>query len=78
MYGLLIESIIDFVKRRYGSTVWEKVRKRAKIDNYSFSTHQQYSETLFLKTIKVLSEIVGEFIFFFINHFIIITTIIAK
>ena len=59
MYGLLIEAIIDFIKRRYGSAVWEKVRKKAKIENYSFSTHQQYSETLFLKTIKCLSDVVG-------------------
>ena len=60
MYGLLIESVADFVKRKYGNSTWEKVRKKAKIDNHSFSTHQQYSETFFLRAIKALAEIVGK------------------
>ena len=60
MYGLLIESIVDFTKRRYGNGVWEKVRAKAKIDNYMFSTHQQYSETLFLKLMKCLADVTSE------------------
>ena len=33
MYGLLIEAVVDFAKKRYGDAVWEKARKMAKIDN---------------------------------------------
>ena len=59
MYGLLIESIAEFAKRVYGNLVWENVRKKAKIDYYSFSTHQQYSETLMIKIVKALAECTG-------------------
>lgn len=61
MYGLLIESVVDFIKRRYGNTILEKVKKKAKVDNYSFSTHQQYSETFLLKMMKALAEVTGRF-----------------
>lgn len=60
MYGLLIESIIDYIKRKFGNLVLEKVRKNAKLEQYAFSTHQQYSETLFHKLIKSLSEVAGK------------------
>ena len=59
MYGLLIESIAEFAKRVYGKDVWENVRKKAKIDFHSFSTQQQYSETLMTKLIKTLAEVTG-------------------
>ena len=26
MYGLLIEAVVDFAKKRYGDAVWEKAR----------------------------------------------------
>ena len=57
MYGLLIESVMDFVKNKYGAAIWEKIRKKAKVDNYSFSTHQQYSETLLNKIIKATCDV---------------------
>lgn len=60
MYGLLIESIADFTKRVYGNVIWENVRKKARIDHYTFSSHQQYSETLMLKLLKCLAEVTGE------------------
>ncbi len=59
MYGLLIESIAEFAKRVYGKDVWENVRKKAKIDFHSFSTQQQYSETLMTKLVKTLAEVTG-------------------
>jgi hypothetical protein len=59
MYGLLIEALVEFIKRKYGNSVWENVRRKAKIENYMFSTHQQYSETLFSKIVKCLADITG-------------------
>lgn len=73
MYGLLIESVADFIRRKYGNATWDQVRKKAKIDNHSFSTHQQYSETFFLRAIKALAEIVGKYYAFHIEtEFILI------
>ncbi len=59
MYGLLLESVAEFAKRLYGTAVWDQVRKKAKIENHSFSSHHQYSETLFLKLMKALAEATG-------------------
>jgi guanylate cyclase len=59
MYGLLIEAAVDFAKKRFGNAIWEKARKKAKIDQQMFSTHQQYSETMLSKIIKALSEVSG-------------------
>ncbi len=56
MYGLLIEAVIDFTKRKYGDAVWEKVKRLAKIESYTFTSQQQYSETLLTKIIKCLVE----------------------
>jgi hypothetical protein len=63
MYGLLIESISEFAKRVYGKDIWDIVRKKAKIDFHTFSTQQQYSETLMTKLIKTLAEVTGIYIF---------------
>ena len=60
MYGLLIEAIIEYTKKVHGSQVWEKVRNKAKITNHSFSAHQQYSETLFVKLCKCVGEITSK------------------
>ena len=32
MYGLLIESVVEFARTRYGDAIWEKARKKAKIE----------------------------------------------
>ena len=56
MYGLLIESIVEFIKRRYGNATWDTIRKKAKLDNSLFSTHQQYSETLFIRIMRCLAD----------------------
>ena len=64
MYGLLVESVVDFTKRKYGPAIWEKVRVKAKIDNHTFSTHQQYSETLLMKLIKALADVTSLLIYF--------------
>ncbi len=60
MYGLLVESIADFTKRKYGAAVWERARIKAKIDAHTFSTHNQYSETIFQKLIKALADVTSK------------------
>ena len=61
MYGLLLESIVEVAKKHFGNAVWDKVRQKIKLDIHTFSTHQQYSETIILKIIKAISEIAGLF-----------------
>ncbi len=60
MYGLLVESMVEVIKTKYGNTIWENVRKKAKINNQIFSTHQQYSETLIQRIVKHLSDATGK------------------
>ena len=64
MYGLLIESLAEFTKRNYGESLWDNVRKKAKIDTELFNTQQQYSEKVLMKLVKVLAEMTG------ISHYI--------
>ncbi|KAG7247534.1 hypothetical protein CRUP_034704 [Coryphaenoides rupestris] len=39
MYGLLCESLHDFIKESYGDDVWKLVRERADVRLHSFVTH---------------------------------------
>ena len=63
MYGLLVESIVEVIKKKYGKAVWEKVRQKVKLEVNTFSTHSQYNETIILKIVKALGEITGSLIF---------------
>ncbi|XP_042196017.1 soluble guanylate cyclase 88E-like [Callorhinchus milii] len=42
MYGLLCESLHDFIKESYGDDVWKLVRERADVRLHSFVTHQSF------------------------------------
>ena len=57
MYGLLIETVIEYTKRIHGEQIWGKVREKAKITNHAFNAQQQYSESLFLKICKCVGEV---------------------
>lgn len=57
MYGLVIESIIEAIKTKFGERVWLEVRKKAKIEQEFFNTHQQYSEATIQKIIRSLSTV---------------------
>jgi hypothetical protein len=57
MYGLIIESIIETIKTRYGDRVWQEVRKKSKIEQEFFNTHQQYSEATVQKILRCLTVI---------------------
>jgi uncharacterized protein YlxP (DUF503 family) len=59
MYGLLLQSIVELIKKKYGNDTWEKVKKKARLDTATFSTHQQYGETIVQKIVKYLAEETG-------------------
>ncbi|KAK6191017.1 hypothetical protein SNE40_002767 [Patella caerulea] len=52
MYGLLLEAIVEYIKREYGGEIWEVVRNRTNLHQASFATHNIYSEN----TIKEIAE----------------------
>ncbi|CAL4131771.1 unnamed protein product, partial [Meganyctiphanes norvegica] len=57
MYGLLVESLAEFIKCQYGEDKWEEIRRMAKVETTSFSTHQVYSETLIPKLAQKACEV---------------------
>ncbi|XP_062598322.1 soluble guanylate cyclase 88E-like [Saccostrea cucullata] len=46
MYGLLLESVENYIKETYGEDAWERIRKLARVETMAFSTHKRYSETI--------------------------------
>ncbi|CAH1257256.1 GUCY1B3 [Branchiostoma lanceolatum] len=59
MYGLLLESINDYLKGAYGEAVWKLIRERANVPHHSFVTHQVYSESVIPRLAKAASEVTG-------------------
>ncbi|GAU97857.1 hypothetical protein RvY_09085-2 [Ramazzottius varieornatus] len=57
MYGLVIESIVAYLKAYYGDEKWMEIRKRARIDQHAFSTHLIYAETTIPRIVESASEI---------------------
>lgn len=46
MYGILLESIVTFIKKAYSEEKWALIRKTARIEQENFSAHQVYAETV--------------------------------
>ncbi len=61
MYGLLLQSVIEIIRAKYGQETWEQIKSILHLDINSFSAFQQYGETLFVRIIKLLSEITSRF-----------------
>ncbi|KAI9538988.1 hypothetical protein NQZ68_009065 [Dissostichus eleginoides] len=59
MYGLLCESLHDFIKESYGDDVWKLVRERADVRLHSFVTHQVYSESVIPRIAMAASGVTG-------------------
>ena len=60
MYGLLLESVENYIEEHYGREVWMQVKERIGIANQSFSTHHQYSDSLIPQLAKALHEMTGD------------------
>jgi guanylate cyclase, other len=59
MYGLLVEAVVESIKKTYGASTWEQIKRGAKLESQIFSTHQQYSEALIQRIVKTTSIITG-------------------
>ena len=46
MYGLLLDAIQKFLRDKYGETYWTNIRRRAKLTNHWFVTHEVSAHTL--------------------------------
>ena len=46
MYGLLLDSIQKFLREKYGERYWANIRRRAKLTNHWFVTHEVYSDSV--------------------------------
>ncbi|OQV25573.1 Soluble guanylate cyclase 88E [Hypsibius exemplaris] len=60
MYGILLESIVTFIKKTYGEEKWELVRKTARVDQENFSAHQVYAETLIPRIVDACHAHLGQ------------------
>ncbi len=40
MYGLLLDAIQKFIREKYGENYWINIRRRAKLSNHWFVTHE--------------------------------------
>ena len=40
MYGLLLDTIQKFIREKYGENYWANIRRRAKLSNHWFVTHE--------------------------------------
>ncbi|XP_078280574.1 soluble guanylate cyclase 88E-like [Rhinoraja longicauda] len=59
MYGLLCESLHNFIKESYGDDVWKLVREQADVQLHSFVTHEVYSESVIPRIAKAASGVTG-------------------
>jgi hypothetical protein len=63
MYGVILESMIEAIKKKYGDKVWQDVKRLAKIEHDFFNTHQQYNEAIVQRMLRSLSLITSIFNF---------------
>lgn len=57
MYGLLLENISEYIKNTYGEDKWEEIRRKAAVEQTSFSAHQVYSESLIPRLAKSAMDV---------------------
>lgn len=60
MYGLLLDSIQKFLREKYGEHYWVVIRRRAKLSNHWFVTHEVYSDTVMSDLVDAAAATLGE------------------
>lgn len=60
MYGLLLDTIQKFIREKYGENSWANIRRRAKLSNHWFVTHEVYPESLIPTLVDAAAEELGE------------------
>ena len=60
MYGLLLDSIQKFLREKYGEHYWVVIRRRARLDNHWFVTHEVYSDSVMNNLVEAAASTLGE------------------
>jgi guanylate cyclase len=60
MYGLLLDTIQKFIREKYGENYWVNIRRRAKLSNHWFVTHEVYPESVIPTLVDAAAEELGE------------------
>ena len=60
MYGLLLDSIQKFIRETYGERYWANIRRRAKLRNHWFVTHEVYSDSVMNDLVEAAAAELGE------------------
>ncbi len=60
MYGLLLDSVQKFLREKYGEHYWVVIRRRAKLDNHWFVTHEVYSDSVMTDLIDAAATTLSE------------------
>ena len=60
MYGLLLDCMQKFLCERYGEQYWERIRRRANLQNHWFVTHEVYSDDVPLNLVNAATIELGE------------------
>ena len=60
MYGLLLDSIQKFLREKYGEHYWIVIRRRAKLDNHWFVTHEVYSDSVMNNLVDAAATTLSE------------------
>lgn len=57
MYGILLESLQQFIEKEFGPEMWEMVREQAELKQASFHTRVVYQDALFMKMVQTLADV---------------------
>lgn len=57
MYGLLLESLQQFIEKEFGPEMWEMVREQADLKQASFHTRVVYQDALFMKMVETFADV---------------------
>lgn len=59
MYGLLIESVCEFIKEKFGENSWLRIRDKSRVHEYTFVTHRMYSEKIIPRLAQAVYDVTG-------------------
>ncbi|GAB6022963.1 Soluble guanylate cyclase 88E [Chamberlinius hualienensis] len=59
MYGLLLENLAEYIRLEYGEEKWEEIRRLARVDQPTFSTHKVYPDHLIPKLAQKATQVLN-------------------
>ncbi|XP_022238313.1 soluble guanylate cyclase 88E-like [Limulus polyphemus] len=59
MYGLILENLCKYICTKYGEDKWEEIRRLAKVEQNSFTTHQVYPDCYIPKLTAMACQVLN-------------------